>query len=375
MANIAFGTQKISIHNLQHIQALKEAISSGVTLIESSLEFSDATSLQAIALAFRELDESFIEDVEVVVKFSYKEQEGIEEQLNNALSDLEVKKIDCFMVHKIEYYLLDALEKKIEKDERLDGISKIIYKVFYQLEQSVQDNKIKTYGISSAFFAHNQNLDTFLPYEDLVTIAEIAAKEVGNKKHSFTTIEFPLNILEQNGLKCASWAKENGLRVLTMRPLSAFYNNKFYRLASYDESINYYHYFNELLEISDNELLKPLYNLIDELDNSKHKFGWVEDYDQFLFQEVMPHILNALKKLDQEYQETLVNYIDMFLSEYRKMVLFECSKKTKEELKDIFNECLLPLQECALDFLLQQQDIDFVVVGMRKSFYVSELLR
>lgn len=65
----------------------------------------------------------------------------------------------------------------------------------------------------------------------------------------------------------------------------------------------------------------------------------------------------------------------MFLSEYRKMVLFECSKKTKEELKDIFNECLLPLQECALDFLLQQQDIDFVVVGMRKSFYVSELLR
>lgn len=297
MANIAFGTQKISIHNLQHIQALKEAISSGVTLIESSLEFSDATSLQAIALAFRELDESFIEDVEVVVKFSYKEQEGIEEQLNNALSDLEVKKIDCFMVHKIEYYLLDALEKKIEKDERLDGISKIIYKVFYQLEQSVQDNKIKTYGISSAFFAHNQNLDTFLPYEDLVIIAEIAAKEVGNKKHSFTTIEFPLNILEQNGLKCASWAKENGLRVLTMRPLSAFYNNKFYRLASYDESINYYHYFNELLEISDNELLKPLYNLIDELDNSKHKFGWVEDYDQFLFQEVMPHILNALKKI------------------------------------------------------------------------------
>jgi len=374
MANIAFGTQKISAQNLQNIQALKEAITSGVTLIESSSEYFDGTSNKAIAIAFRELDSSLIENVEIVNKFTYTEKEGINKQLKQVLDELGISTLDCFVVHQIEYYLIDALSKKVSKDERLDGMNKIIYKVFFELEKAVQEGKIKSYGISSEHFAHPQTLETFLPYEDLIAVADIAAKEVGNKKNSLSTIELPINILEKEGLNCASWAKENGLRVLVTRPLTAQIQGKFYRLASYDESSEYYHHLNELLELCDNEILQPLYNFIDELDNSKHKFGWIEDYEQFLYHQAMPHIASALKNLDEKHQETMINYIDMYLAEYKKMVAYECSVKTRNELQMFFKECLTTLQKCAVDFLQKQENIDFIVVGMRKPLYVSELV-
>ena len=47
---------------------------------------------------------------------------------------------------------------------------------------------------------------------------------------------------------------------------------------------------------------------------------------------------------------------------------------TKQELNELFKDCNLSMQECAIDFLKKQKDIDFILVGMRKPIYVSELL-
>lgn len=145
-------------------------------------------------------------------------------------------------------------------------------------------------------------------------------------------------------------------------------------MASYDESIEYYNYLNELLDVSDNDFLKPLYNIIEELDASKHKFTFIEDYDKFLFKEVIPHIKNVLENLDEDSQTTLLNYIDIFLQEYRKMVAYECSNKTRDELSEYFSDCFASMQECSLDFIIQNEDIDYVLVGMRKPSYVAEVL-
>lgn len=405
MSNFAFGTYRISDLNPLHVQSLKEAIESGIKMIDTSSNYMDGGAERAIALAFREFDEYKKSEVEIVTKFGYiqgtnllnykenyfaiDEQEVVKysddcyhsisksfmhEQLNQSLKRLELEKIDCFLVHNPEYYLLDAINRGTPKDERLDEMYRRLQEVFIGLEEEVKNRRIISYGVSSNSFSLHDTSNEFLPYEDLLTLAQNAANIVQNKSHSFTTIELPINILEQEGLKCASWAKKNGLRVLANRPLNAKYKDKMYRLAEYDESKEYYHYLNELMEICDNENLGTLYNLVEQLDENKHKFGWIGDYDIFMYTQVMPHIRKALNIRDKNKIEAMMNFIDMFFQEYRKMVSYECSKKTKVELSGFFKECILLMQECAIRFLMEKESIDYILVGMRKPAYVHQIL-
>ncbi|MFT7003060.1 MAG: aryl-alcohol dehydrogenase-like predicted oxidoreductase [Sulfurimonas sp.] len=401
MSNFAFGTYRISDYNPQHIEALKEAIDSGITMIDTSSNYMDGGAERAIALAFRDFNEDVKSKVNVVSKFGYiqganmqrHKDEAFEEvveftedcfhsisksfmqdQLTESLKRLEMKKIDCFLIHNPEYYLLDAINKNIDKDNRLDEMYARIYRAFVGLEEEVKNGRISSYGISSNSFSKPQSSDEFLPYEDLITIADRASEDVGNETHNFTTIQLPINILEKEGLKCASWAKENGLRVLVNRPLNAQYKGLMYRLADYEESHEYYHHLNELLEVCDNDMLKPLYNLLEELDASKHKFGWIGDYDSFFFAQIIPHIRTSLNVIDDKNKETMFNFIDLFFIEYRKMVLHECAKNTRTTLKEFFLECEESLQECSLRFLMQRESIDYILLGMRKPSYIQEVL-
>ena len=401
MSNFAFGTYRITHQNPQHIEALREAISSGIKMIDTSSNYMDGSAELAIALAFKEFDDETQKRVEIVSKYGYiqgsnmllhkeKAYESVVEyseqcfhsiapsfmrdQLDKSLSRLEVDKIDCYLIHNPEYYILDALNKNADKDDTLDAMYARIYEAFIGLEEEVKKGRIGSYGISSNSFAKEHNDPEFLPYEDLITLADRASERVGNDTHNFTTIQLPLNILEQEGLKCASWAHQNGLRVLVNRPLNAQQNTEMYRLADYDESTEYYHHLNELLEICDNDLLKSLYNLFEELDVNKHKFGWIGDFDTFLYAQIIPHVKKSLEKLDEENLEVLLRYIDLFFIEYRKMVAYECSKTTRKKLKNSFEKCELSLQECSLEFLKQRESVDFILVGMRKASYVNEIL-
>lgn len=401
MSNFAFGTYRISDYNPQHIEALKEAIEAGITMIDTSSNYMDGGAERAIALAFREFDEDVKTRVEIVSKVGYIQgvniqrhkdepfeevvefskdcfhsisKSFIQDQLTESLKRLEIERLDCLLLHNPEYYLLDAINKKVDKDDRLDEMYRRLYRAFVALEEEVKNGRITSYGISSNSFSKNQNSDEFLPYEDLITIADRASEEVGNDTHSFTTIQLPINILEREGLKCASWAKENGLRVLVNRPLNAEHEKLMYRLADYDEPKEYYHHLNELLEVCDNEVLRPLYNLLEELDASKHKFGWIGDYDSFFYAQIIPHMRTSLDVIDDKNKETMLNFIDLFFIEYRKMVLHECSKNTRTQLKEFFKECDSTMQECSLRFLMQIDSIDYILVGMRKPSYIHEVL-
>ena len=401
MSNFAFGTYRISEHNPQHIAALKEAIKSGITMIDTSSNYMDGEAQRAIAIAFREFNDDIIQNIKIVSKFGYiqgsnmslhKEtpfEEVVEyneacyhsisksfmkNQLTQSLKQLEMKKIDCYLIHNPEYYLLDAINKKIDKDTRLDVMYERLYESFIGLEEEVKDGRISSYGISSNSFSAPHNSPEFLPYEDILTLAQRAAQSVGNTTHSFSTIELPINLLERDGLKCASWAKENGLRVLANRPLNAQYNDMMYRLADYEQSQEYYHHLNELMEVCDNDNLRPLYNLLEQLDENKHKYGWIGDYDSFLYSQIIPHIKKSLENLDEQNIETMFNFIDMFLKEYRGMVLNECSKSTKIALKEFLVDDGNSLQKSAIKYLLNQVDIDYILVGMRKPSYVYEIM-
>jgi aryl-alcohol dehydrogenase-like predicted oxidoreductase len=298
----------------------------------------------------------------------------MQHQLSESLKRLERTSLDCYLIHNPEYYILDAINKEMDKDAMLDVMYQRLYDAFVGLEEEVTKGRIGSYGISSNSFSKSHKDADFLPYEDLLTLAQNAADSVGNSKHSFTTLQLPINILEQEGLKCAAWAKKNGLRVLVNRPLNAEYKGQMFRLAEYDESKDYYHHLNELLDVCDNETLRPMFNLFEELDSNKHKFGWVGDFDQFLYGQILPHLKTVLENIDEQNRETMLNFIDMFFVEYRKMVAHECANNTKRQLKEKFMSCYSTLQECALRFLLEQKDIDTILVGMRKPTYVHEIL-
>jgi len=401
MSNFAFGTYRISDLNPQHIEALKEAIESGITMIDTSSNYMDGGAERAIALALRDFNDESRAKLEIVSKFGYiqnsnmalhKEEpfEGVVEysaecfhsiapafmknQLTATLSRLEIQKLDCYLLHNPEYYLLDAMNRGIEKDERLDEMYERIFNVFVALEEEVKEGRIGSYGISSNSFSKESSDDEFLPYEDLITLADSASEQVGNDTHSFTTLQLPINMLETEGLKCSTWAKENGLRVLVNRPLNAQRGELMFRLADYDESSEYYHHFNELMDVADNEELRALYNLLEQLDDNKHKFGWLGDYDSFLYAQIIPHIRKTLEVVDEQNRVTMFNFIELFLIEYRKMVAYECSKSTRVMLKEQLESCEKPLQECAIRFLKDRESIDYILVGMRKPSYVHEIL-
>ncbi|MEA1892852.1 MAG: aldo/keto reductase [Campylobacterota bacterium] len=401
MSNFAFGTYRISDYNPQHVEVLKEAIESGITMIDTSSNYMDGGAERAIALALHDFDEATKSKVEIVSKFGYIQGENlkrhqekpfdevvefsqdcfhcisssfIKDQLSESLKRLQMDRIDCYLIHNPEYYLLDAMNRGVDKDDRLDEMYLRIYRAFVTLEKEVNSGRIGSYGISSNSFSKAHNSDEFLPYEDLIIIADRASEDVGNDTHSFTTVELPINMLETEGFKCSSWAKENGLRVLVNRPLNAQQNDQMYRLADYEEPQEYYHYLNELLELCDNEELQSLYNLLEELDLSKHKFGWISDYDSFFFAQIIPHVRGVLQNLDEESKTNMLNFVDQFFTEYRKMVTYECSKKTRVKLKESFKECDLSMQKCALKFLMSRESIDYILVGMRKPSYIYEIL-
>jgi len=401
MSSFAFGTYRVSDLNPLHIEALKEAIEGGIRLIDTSTNYMDGGAERAVGQVLESFDYGIREDVKIVSKYGYIQgsllaehkknpfedvvefsetcyhsiaKTFLKEQLTRSLERLHVSKIDCYLIHNPEYYIYDALKKEVERDTMLDTMYARLYEAFTGLEEEVKEGRINSYGISSNSFSKPHNHPEFLPYEDLVTLAEDAAKEVGNTSHSFTTIELPINMLETEGLKCALWAKEQGLRVLVNRPLNAQKGELMYRLAEYDEPKNYYYALNELLEICDNDSLKNLHTLIQQMDTNKHKFGWIGDYDNFLYAQIIPHIKKSIENISEEVLETLLQYIDAFLVAYREMVAYECAKLTKTALKEEFSSCQEKMQICALKFLQAHQEIDYILVGMRKPSYVQEVL-
>jgi len=374
MSSFAFGTQRISDKNLYHIEALKEAIESGVRVIDTAPYYTNGSAQRAVAKVMALFEDEIRSEIEIVSKYNFSDIANLKKDLTETLENLQLHTIETFLIDTPESFIYEAIEKKMPRDMMLDSLFEKIFEAFVLLEEEVKDGRIKGYGISSDAFAKDHNAVDFLPYEDLITVANKAALKAGNEENSFTTIELPINLLERDGILCSAWAKKNGLRILANRPLNAKKDGLIYRLAEYEEPKEYFHTLNELLEICENDQLQALYNLIEQMDTNRHKFGFIEEYDSFLVAEVLPHIKKTIEKIPSEFLDTLLEYIERFLRSYREVVAYESAKMTRTALKEYFKGCDLKMQECALRFLLEIETIDFIVIGMRKPSYVQEVM-
>ena len=400
MASIGFGTYRLGDENPEHIEALRMAIEAGVSVIDTSTNYMDGGAERAIGKALRYLDDDACESVEIISKFGYIQgstmarletgtsfEEVVEfaphvfhcihpdfmrDQLEHSLERLQQSTLGCYLIHNPEYYLFDALGKGIERSTALDTMNDRIFRAFVALEEAVSAGKIEGYGISSNSFAKLPSDPEFLPYEDLPALAAHAAESAGNKTHHFTTLQLPINLLETEGLRCAGWAKAHGLRVLSNRPLNTEYEGRMYRLADYPLPDAYETRLNEMLQYSDHDTLRSLHNLMLQLDEVRHRFSWVGEYESFLYTQILPHIRTVLTALDEEERSALAQQLTLFLAAYGEMVAHECSVKTRHELSSQLEGCQKSVQECALDFLVAKPEIDVVLLGMRRPRYVAQ---
>ena len=402
MAHIGLGTYRMTDLDPNHVAAIRIAVEAGVTLIDTSTNYMDGGAERAIAQALRGVSDETAAGVEIVSKFGYIQGSALErlkeehfddvveyaehvyhcidaafmrDQLTRSLERLSRDRIDCYLIHNPEYYLLDAVAKGIPLEERLDGMLQRIYDAFVAFEQEVKAGRIGGYGISSNGFAKPHTSEEFLPYGDLVTLAVNAARYAGNAEHSFTTVQFPLNLLERDGLLCAEWAKGKGLRVLVNRPLNAQRGSRMYRLADYDEPTDYFHHLNALLERFGREPeLHPLYNMVSELDRHRHRFGWIGDYEQFYHFQVLPLLRTVLTALPEANRPSTVESLEQFFAQYRKMVAHECARRTRSELSEELAGCTRLMEQCAIEYLLGLETVDYVLAGMRKPAYIAEFI-
>ncbi|PHR55473.1 MAG: oxidoreductase [Arcobacter sp.] len=405
---LAFGTYRTGLDDPEHQAALTLALKEGIRLIDTSTNYMDGDAERLIA---KVLDEAFgghkPEDVEIVSKAGYiqgnlleavkQSKEGLIEKLDiveysdscyhsihpgfikaelvKSLERLKLKQLDCYLLHNPEYYLMHTIKEESQRPEAQMIMLDRILDAFMMLEEEVKEGRICSYGISSNSFSLDPHALYFLPYEDLAALAYKAAREVGNTSHSFTTIQLPMNLLEKEGEACIHWAKENGLRVLVNRPLNATKDELMFRLASTKEPQEYFGLLNELMDFLENAKMDSIFNIIGELDNYKHRFGWVGEYQTFLMTKVIPHIRTELEKIKDDYtRENTTKLLMDFLISYEEMVLYECSKQTKSMLEHAGIEIKDTIEEVALNTLINNADIDYILVGMRKTKYVKSLL-
>jgi len=402
---LAFGTYRTGLDDPEHKAALTLALKEGIRLIDTSTNYMNSDAERLIGQTLEEVYGGHKpDDLEIVSKCGYiqgvlldeikKEDEAIIDELDivkysetcyhsihpglikaeltKSLERLNLEQLDCYLLHNPEYYLMHTIKDENQRTEAQIIMLDRILDAFMQLETEVKEGRIKSYGISSNSFSLHADALYFLPYEDLLSLASKAAFEVGNKDHSFSTLQMPINLLEKEGLVCAHWAKENGLRVLANRPLNASKDELMFRLASADEPGEYFGLLNETMGFLEDAKVDSIFNLIGELDNYKHRFGWVGEYQSFLMLKVIPHIRQELMKIQDDYtRENISKLLMDFFVSYEEMVLYECSKQTKSMLKHAGIEIEDKIEVTALNDLINNVDIDYILVGMRRTKYVN----
>lgn len=321
-----FGGYRVDNRVNEHLNALTKAILNGITLIDTSTNYSEGGSEILIGNVINDLTGSGKikrEDVTIVTKAGYiqgrnyryaskrKEkgnpfenvveyEEGmwhsinpdfLEDQLNRQLLRLDQNKpggyIDAYLLHNPEYYLAYARLNAYDKTEAQNEYYKRIKKAFEFLEEKVDEGKILHYGISSNTFPLKSILFDFTSLERVCE----TALEVSSDNH-FKFIQMPFNLVESEAyfnknfadgkMNVLEYAAGRGLKVLANRPLNAITDNGLVRLSDFDYepfSIEEFMKYTEVVELLEDDFLREKFANIEiskedfDLLNASMVFG------------------------------------------------------------------------------------------------------
>ena len=292
-------------------------------------------------------------------------------QINNSLKRMKRETLDVFIIQYPEQYLI----KNILSEE---AFYQKINELILFLEDKVKNKKIKEYGFSfSCLSMEGKNKFNF---EKLI---ELSKK--GRKENHFKWIEFPLNLIERKALEKGSEgkslveiAKNNNLKTLSFRPLSALPSNNFLRLATYEEESKGFNY---------SESQRILEDFIDLLEfEIIDKFGQItlEDYSFFTFLRRNWVELHDFDQLDHIFNNAIPIFIDKITENdkikekvevlYRigsVQIRFDMTKRGNEFRKKAIREGIIPdspekdLATLAFE-AYKKWNIDFVSLNIRE---------
>lgn len=270
VSQAGFGSYRVSTGEKIHEQALRQALQSGINLIDTSSNYGDGGSERLIGRVLAEqIDAGELQREQVVIVskagylqgFNYalaqqRKQEGrpfpnlvkyadgldhclhpefLDDQLTRSLERLNVATLDVFLLHNPEYYLSWAKRRPIPLAEAQHTYYQRIRLAFEFLEQAVADGRIQSYGISSNTFPEPAHSYTFT---ELARVWQIAQKV--NPNHHFRWVQLPMNLLETgaatepnqpDGQTVLQFARTHDLAVLVNRPLNAIVQESLTRLA------------------------------------------------------------------------------------------------------------------------------------------------
>jgi aryl-alcohol dehydrogenase-like predicted oxidoreductase len=270
VSQAGFGCYRITPEVAHHRQSLRQALLSGINLIDTSTNYADGDSEALVGSVLAELIDAGglrREELVVVSKVGYLQgknyaesqarlaanqpfpelvtvSEGLEHcihpefiasQLAGSLSRLGLVTLDAYLLHNPEYYLGWAHQSGMEPDAARREYYRRIRQAFVHLESEVAKGRIRWYGVSSNTFPAGRADPEFT---DLSALWEAAEDIDGD--HHFRIVQFPMNLLETGAALTANqpesktvleFADDHGLAVMINRPLNAFSGNALIRLT------------------------------------------------------------------------------------------------------------------------------------------------
>ncbi len=364
ISQAGFGSYRVSLDDKTQEQALRQALQSGINLIDTSSNYGDGGAERLIGRVLAELidaGELHREQVVVVSKAGYlqgfnytlaqqRKKEGrpfpnlvkyaegldhcihpdfLDDQLTRSLERLNLETLDVFLLHNPEYYLSWASRRPLPLDETRRTYYQRIRLAFEFLEQAVSDGRIQSYGISSNSFPDPARSYTFT---ELARVWQIA-QEI-SPDHHFRWVQLPMNLLETgaateanqpNGQTALQFASAHHLAVLANRPLNAITQASLTRLA---------------------DVLPPSYPATSE-DVSTAVDSCVQLEAQFASQHL------AQLNLDDETNRQLLDY----LSIGRMLEGSWGGFGTFQNWQDVKTRFILPRTQTAAQFLANRPDL------------------
>lgn len=444
-----FGGYRVHYSEESHHRALRHALLNGCNLIDTSSNYGDGGSEILIGQTCKALIGNGIlhrDEVCIVSKVGYmqgsnlglaKDREAagrpfpetvhymegcwhcihpefLEDQLQRSLHRLGMDAIDVYLLHNPEYFLTLAKKTKENREEAHREYYRRIENAFRWMEEKVSEGRIGSYGISSNTFP---NADDDFEFTSLEHVLEIAQRI--SKIHRFTTIQFPMNLLER-GAWCErnqhrsnsnllEVAKEAQLGVLLNRPLNAFGRGELVRLSSFTPRD-----LSELFRAIDastqrlNELEDRFHEIVSEipalaelqpdqlnsilwggiLAQQYRQFTSFEHWNSALESMIWPSFLNAVhffnKHIDdrddwqkwiREYSKELMSFLKT-ISAYFETLAQNRSEQIARKLSELnANLASLPtLSQKAVHLLASFPEVTSVLIGMRKPEYVDDIL-
>lgn len=429
VSRVGFGGYRVHEHDPDHREALREAIRSGLNLIDTSFNYTDGSSERMIGQTLMDLiNDGLIrrDEIVVVTKAGFiqgaiqSEAKKMRDRgelwndvvelpndvwhsispdfltysITQSLDRLKLDTIDILLIHNPEVFF-KASRRNIE--ERKLFLNRMAA-AFQHLEGEVERGRIKYYGVSSNGFPEPENQSTHVPLKKLFELA----KQAGGENHHFAAVQFPFNIFETNpalfpqqeGEILLDVAKKLDLGVLTNRPLNSLREGRVVRLGSFRDHDpvfikgELHAALGRAIELERDHPYKPKeapqgLRWAHELREPLAELSDVLSWRDFALTRIYPSIRQALGRLPQEaqgwrmqYEAAIAKFLDLVtadlesLANSRAELLIENLDALEPKLLAAAEKSLSARVVAAYTGLPQ---IHTVLVGMRKPEYVSDL--